>query len=71
MAVKFLWTQCAGISYLSAYHKQSIGIFGGVCAGTEYMAGTMETHITNAHSSYGHKQSLYLDSFGCVISMTK
>lgn len=44
-------------------------IFGRACAGTD-MAGTMETHITNAHASYGHKQSLYLDSFGCVISVT-
>lgn len=61
---------CNETSYLSVYHKQSIRVFG-VCTGTEYMAGSMETYITNAHSSHELKQSLYLDSFGCVISVTK
>lgn len=32
------------------------------------MAGTMETRVTNAHSSYGLKQSLHFDLFSYVIS---
>lgn len=59
---------CDKISYLSLHIINTVRICGRVCAETKYMAGTMETHITNEDSSYGDKQS-FLDSFGYVIGV--